>query len=460
MRLSKALPFWGSKSSRLGFNPARIIVLGFFSVIIIGALLLALPVSSRSGAPVPFITALFTSTSAACVTGLVTVNTYETWSVFGRVVILSLIQVGGLGFMSIMTIFFFLTNKKIDLSQRLLIVQSLNLKDIKGVVKLVRHVLIGTLFFELTGAIILWIRFAPIYGVWDALGMGVFHSVSAFCNAGFDLLGEQSGITSSAFFAGDKIALLTVTFLVIIGGLGFFVWEDIWKNRRFKKLHLHSKLVLVITLILITFGMIYFYIAERTNPDTIGKMSFTDAAMASLFQSAMTRSGGFSMVNQSSLTGVSKMLTIILMFIGGSAGSTAGGIKNTTAGILFLSAVNSLRGKSKTSAFGRTIPSPQIISALSIMLTVMVACVTGTAAISIIQRDIPFFGVLFETMSAIAICGLSHDTTPLLAPASQVIIILFMFFGRVGIMTLGMAAVLNRGNKEKTKYPDTWIMMG
>ncbi|MCL1917868.1 MAG: potassium uptake protein, TrkH family [Peptococcaceae bacterium] len=446
--------------SRKTLSPARVMVLGFLALILLGALLLELPISSRDGVSVPFMTALFTSTSATCITGLAVTDTAQTWSFFGQTVILCLIQIGGLGFMSITTIFFFIMNKNIGLSQRLLIVNSLNLKDMQGVVRLVRHVLIGTFVFEGVGAVVLWLRFLPEYGVWKGLGMGVFHSVSAFCNAGFDVMGDTGAFSSLTAYTGDAAVSITVMALIFIGGLGFFVWEDVWRNRRFRKLHLHSKLVLTVSLGLVALGWVFFYITERTNPETLGAMSFPDAALASLFQAVTPRSGGLCTLDQASFTGVSMMMTMLLMLIGGSAGSTAGGIKNVTAGILFLSAISSLQGKSRLSVFGRTVPAPQIVGALSILLVVLTAILAGSSAIALIQPELPFSGILFETLSAIATCGLSLGITPSLGPASMAIMILFMFFGRVGIITLGMAAFRNRGNVEKTKYPDTWIMMG
>jgi trk system potassium uptake protein TrkH len=337
--------------------------------------------------------------------------------------------------------------------------QSLNLHDIEGVLGLIRHVLAGTLLFEGLGAVILWFRFAPGFGVWNGLGAGIFHSVSAFCNAGFDLMGSGAPFSSLTAYSGDEISIAVVSFLVFIGGLGFFVWEDIWRNRRFKTLHLHSKLVLAISSSLILSGWIFFFITERLNPGTFGGMTTGGAALASLYQSVMPRSGGLCVVDQASLTGISKMMTIIFMLIGGSAGSTAGGIKNVTVGIIFLSAVNSLRGRHRISVFGRTIPERQIISALSIFIIVLGTCLAGTVFISLIQPELPFFSVVFETVSAVSTCGLSHGITATLAPASLAVLILLMLFGRVGIITLGMAVFINRNNSEKTKHPDTWVMM-
>lgn len=446
---------------RKRFNPAKLLLLGYFMVIVVGAFLLMLPISRQSGAEVGFLAALFTATSATSITGLVVVDTAQTWSVFGRVVILCLIQIGALGFMSFTTIFFFIMNKKIGLSQRLLIAQSLNLRDRQGVVRLIRHVLVGTLMFQGAGTVLLWIRFLPRYGLWNSLGMGAFHSIAAFANAGFDLLGYSHPFNGLSAYALDGFMITVIMVLAFIGGLGFFVWEDLFQNRfRFRRLHLHSKLVLSISFWLILLGWVFFFVAERNNPDTIGSMSIPSALHVSLFQVVMPRSAGFAVVNQGQLLGVTRMVVMLFMFIGGSAGSTAGGIKNVTAGILFLSAINYFRGKSQLSVFGRTVPVSQVKSALAISMMVLCAALLGAITISLLQPYLPFSAVLFETVSAIATCGLSHGITGSLAPLSQMVIILFMFCGRVGIMTLGMVAFLKRDQVEKTKYPDTWVMMG
>ncbi|MDR1735457.1 MAG: potassium uptake protein, TrkH family [Oscillospiraceae bacterium] len=451
MRHYSALDAPASQRRRL--TPAQVIVFGFLAVILSGAVLLSLPLAANRGVHVSFPTALFTSCSATCITGLTVVDTALTWSVFGRAVILCLIQIGGLGFMSVTTVFFFALNKRIDLSRRILLVQSMNLKDIEGVVRLLRHVLAGTVIAEAAGAIVLWVRFAPEYGALKGLELGIFHSVSAFCNAGIDLFGGDL-----SRFADDAVVLLTLTFLVLFGGLGFFVWEDIWRNRGFRGLHLHSKLVLAVSGCLLGFGFVFFLLAERNA--AFAGMPLPKAALASLFQTVMPRSGGFTVIDQGAFTGAGRLVTTVLMLIGGSAGSAAGGIKNVTAGILFLSAVRFLRGKSNVSVFKRTIPQRQIFTALSIMIMVLTAWLAGAAAIALIQPDIPFGSVLFEAASAIATCGLSHGVTEALAPASRAVVMLLMFFGRVGIITVGMAAFINRGGTEKTKHPDTWVMMG
>ncbi len=440
------------------FSPARVMVLGFMSIILLGACLLQLPIATNHSERVPFLSALFTATSATCVTGLIVSDTYATWTVFGRVVILCLIQIGGLGFMSIMSIFFFLTSKKIGVSGRLLMVQSLGLSDMKGVVRLVRHALLGTLIMEGIGAVILWIRFAFDFGIWAGLGMGIFHSISAFCNAGFDLMGKAAPYSSLTAYAGDPVVNFTVMALIIIGGMGFFVWEDVLTHRRFKQLHLHTKLVLTISLGLVAAGSVLFFLAERENPATLGGMSTPQALLASLFQSVSPRTAGFNTIDQASLSDASKLLTTLLMFIGGSPGSTAGGIKTVTAGLLIMSAISTVRGKENVSAFQRTIAPRQVIDALALTAISLACCFASSMLVSLAEGA-GYIDILYETVSAFGTVGLTTGITPSLTVFSQVIIILLMFFGRVGIMTIVFATILNRDRHEKAKYPDARVMM-
>ena len=444
----------------INLNPARVIVLIYLALILAGALLLKAPLSAKNGESVSFLAALFTSTSASCVTGLSSVDFAETWSVFGKAVILFLIQIGGLGFMSVTTVYFFILHKKIGLSQRLLLAQSMNVKELDGVVRLIRHVLFGTLMFESAGALAMSTRFVPEFGLWKGLGLSVYQSISAFCNAGFEILGENESLSSLSLYTGDTVVSLSIAVLVVIGGLGFFVWEDIWRNKRFSRLHLHSKMVLTTTAILLVSAFIFFFITERNNPGTLGGMPLREAVYADLYLAVMPRSGGMSAVDQSSLTGVSKLFSMILMYIGGSPGSTAGGIKNVCAGILLLSAVNTLRGKKNLSAFKKNIPNHMIVTALSITITSLTICLTGAVIISVAQPDLPFTEVLFETVSAVSICGLSHGITPSLTAVSNIVLIVLMIFGRLGIMTLGMAAFFNRAGADKIKRPDDWVLLG
>ena len=440
-------------------SPASIMIWGFVAIILLGTVLLKLPIAVRHGVHVSLLAALFTAVSATCVTGLTVVDTLTTWSIFGRIVIMCLVQIGGLGFMSVTTIFFFVINSKIGLSQRLLIMQSLSLKDIQGVVQLIRHILFGTFIFQSIGTLFLWVCFYHDYGIWKGLGMGVFHSIAAFSNAGFDIISPSETFPSFSIYSGNLMMMLTLVFLVIMGGLGFFVWEDIWRNRKFQKLHLHSKMVLTVSCILLLGGGFCFFWGEQNNPDTIGNLPFLQQVTMSLFQSAMTRSSGLSMINQAFFSKASQMLSMLLMFIGGSAGSTGGGIKNVTAAIIFLSALRSLRGKKTLSVFGNTIPDQQIISALSIFIFALTACFIASILIFYFQPKLPFWEVIFEVISATATCGLSLGITPCLSPESMIVIIFLMFLGRVGIITFGMAAFFRRHQREKTKYPDTWVMM-
>jgi len=429
-------------------------VLGFFAVIGVGTALLLSPMAAHE--EVSFLEALFTAVSATTITGLVVVDTAQTWTIFGLAVILIMIQIGGLGFMSVITVFFFMMHKKIGLSQRLLVMQTMSLHDMQGVVKLIKHVLIGTIMFQTVGAIVLFARFAPSYGIRRAFGLSVFHAVSAFCNAGFDLMVDNS---LTAYF-GDRIITIVIAALVFIGGLGFFVWEDIWRNRKFRRLHIHSKLVLISSFWLVLVSGLFYFFAERQNMATFGGMAALDTFLAILFQTVMPRSGGLIMVEQGHLRDVSQAFTTLLMLIGGSAGSTAGGIKNVTVLILALSAISSLRGRTKLFVFGRTIPTTQVLNALSIASLVLMLWICGAIIIAFAQPELPFSAVLFETASAIATCGLSIGITAYLTSFSQAVLILLMLFGRLGIMTLGMAVFFNRNKLEKTKYPDTWVIVG
>ena len=305
------------------FNATRLVALSFGGIILLGTLLLSLPISTRSGESVGLFTALFTATSATCVTGLVMVDTCQTWSFFGQVVILLLIQLGGLGFMTVITVISLVSHRRIGLSERLVMVSTLNLNELDGVVRVVRHALMGTAFFELCGTLLLSIRMIPRFGLFRGLWHALFHSVSAFCNAGFDLQGIDTGAFSSlSGFADDPVVLLTTAALVIIGGLGFFVWEDILKNRCWKKLTIYSKLVLSITLFLLVGGTLFFLGAEWSNPATLGPMTVGEKCLNAFFQSMTLRTAGFNVIDQGAMTDNSIVMSCILMLIGGSSGST------------------------------------------------------------------------------------------------------------------------------------------
>lgn len=444
---------------RKKLTPSRIIVLGFLSIILIGACLLKLPFATREGVDVTFLETLFTSTSATCVTGLIVKDTYTTWSTFGLIVIICLIQIGGIGFMSIISIFLFLGKKKIGLSQRLLLMQSMNISDFKGVIRLLKHVLYGTFMFEGCGAIILTLRFLKDMSFIEALGNGVFHSISAFCNAGFDLMGKYEKFSSLSRFQGDFVVTLCISALIIIGGIGFYVWEDLCQKKSVKRLSTHTKLVISITAILLVGGTVLVYLAEMNNPETLGKLSTEHAILNSFFQSVTARTAGFNTLNQAAITDLTKIITVILMFIGGSPGSTAGGAKTSTIAVLFLVAFQTMKGKNEFSLFKRRIDKQQVITSLS--LVVMMATILCSATIIIaLMQPFHYIDILYECTSAIGTVGITAGITTSLNAISQLVIISLMFFGRVGLLTLAVATLIDKNSNNKTKYPKTWIMIG
>lgn len=448
------------KGRRPAMHAAMVVALGFLIIILTGAVLLTLPISARSGEPTDFLDALFTATSATCVTGLVTVGTATHWSGFGQVVILLLIQIGGLGFMSLASIASFLTHRTITLRERMVMSAGLNLTENAGIVRLTRRVLVGTLAFEGAGAVLLATRFVPRVGLWQGIKMGVFHSVSAFCNAGFDLIGTPDNpFASLTGYADDVLVNLTIMALIVIGGLGFFVWGDIWDKRRFRRLRLHTKLVLITTAVLLCAGFALTLLFEWHNPQTLGTMPVQDKLLAASFQSVTLRTAGFNTIDQAALTGPSQAVACLLMMIGGSPGSTAGGIKTVTAAVLVLSAISALRGRTTVSAFGRTIVSRSIMNAVTMMIVGGTLSLTGACVISYVEGA-PFGACLFEAVSAFATVGLSMGLTPTLNAISRLILILLMYLGRVGVLTLGVAVLMRHREPPKMQYPDGDVMVG
>lgn len=445
--------------SRRHTNPSKFIILVFIGIILLGALLLMLPVSSRSGEWTPFITAVFTSTSATCVTGLIVEDTYTYWSGFGQAVILALIQCGGLGFMSLATMFSFLLRRKIGLRERLVITQSLNINDISGVVRLMRHILYGTFLAEGIGALILSIRFSGMFGWRDGIIKGVFHSVSAFCNAGFDLMGQTRAFAGLTDFVGDPIINITIMALIIVGGLGFFVWEDIYRCRNFKNLAVHTKLVIIITAFLIVSGTLLFLLFEYKNPATIAEMPWWQKLLAAMFQSVTTRTAGFNTINQGAITVPSKMLSMMLMFIGGSPGSTAGGIKTVTFGILVLTAISVMSRKNDVNAFGRRIPTRAILNAIAVALTALFLLMVGVFVMVFFQ-NVPLVDVMYDAVSALATVGLSAGVTPQLHPVSLVVEMCLMFFGRIGILSMSIGLAMRGRSPAKMRYPEGKVLIG
>ena len=440
-------------------KPARLVILVFFAIIMLGAVLLTLPVASRDGESVGFLNALFTATSATCVTGLVVVDTYTQFTVFGQVVVIALIQIGGIGFMTVLTIFSMLLRRRIGLRERMTIATAFGLDELDGIVRLVKHVIVGTIFFETAGALLLMTRFVPLFGLWGGIGRSFFTSISAFCNAGFDLMGSIQPFSSLTYFAGDVVVNLTVMALIVIGGLGFLVWEDIWRNRRWRKLSVYSKLMISGTGLLIIGGAAIFFAAEYGNPQTMGSMNFGESVLASLFQSVTPRTAGFNTISQAGMTDTSKYLTVILMLIGGGSGSTAGGAKVVTVSILFLAAFAAARGSNEVRVMKRRISQRQVSNALSVMLLFLLLTISTGMLISIVE-DVPILDSLLETTSAMCTVGLSTGITPGLSVLSQIILIVLMFFGRVGIMTIALAFFFEGKDNGEVRYPECKVLVG
>ncbi len=465
-----------------GLTPTQFIIFGFLIIILIGTCLLMLPAASKSGESIGFVDALFTASSAVCVTGLIVVNTLEHWTVFGQIVIISLIQIGGLGFMTIVTMILVIAGKKITLKERMLIQESLNLNSLSGMVLLVKRIIIGTVFFESIGAVILAVRFSFDYGIGRGIYMGIFHGISAFCNAGFDVIGKESLVP----YSGDVIVNVIIMSLIVIGGLGFTVWVDIYKTakenilskeRRFdhdnkasfkialRKLNLHSKVVLTITPFLIIGGAILFFILEYSNPETMGSMTLGNRTLASLMQSVTLRTAGFNSIDQGGMTYASKFLSIILMFIGGSPSGTAGGIKTTTIGVLLIAVLSVVRGSATTNIYERNIPFQILQRALAIFLISLGAAIAITMVLTITEKNMAceheFIDLLFETVSALGTVGITTGITPYLSTAGKLIIAFAMFIGRLGPITIVIALAKKQSQYSAPyHFPEGKIMVG
>ncbi|MDU5083304.1 TrkH family potassium uptake protein [uncultured Tissierella sp.] len=445
--------FIKKRLERFKLDPPRVLALGFGSLILIGAILLNLPIATQNGESIGFLNALFTSASAVCVTGLVVVNTGLYWSLFGQVVIILLIQMGGLGFMTMATIGALVIGKKITLKERLVIKEQLNQETMSGLVKLTKYVILSTFVIEGMGALLLSTRFIPIYGTVKGIWFSIFHAISAFCNAGFDLTGD-----SIAPFVGDFTINMTISALIILGGLGFYVYIDISRNRSFKKLSLHSKLVLSITGVLLLVGMIIILLIEYNNPLTLKPLNIFEKLIASFFQSVVPRTAGYYSVNLAGLYDTTVFLMIILMFIGGSPGSTGGGIKTTTFGTLILTTIGVIKGNKDIVAFRKRISYDVINRSLAIS-TVGMILILGVSFILTVTEPANFLDVLFETTSAFATVGLTRGLTPNLTDFGKVMIILTMYIGRVGPLT--MAYVFARKSKAGNfRYSEGNIMVG
>ena len=450
-------------NKKISFSTTHIILISFFIVIIMGSILLSLPISTKNGANVDYIDALFTATTSTCVTGLVTVPTFSTWSLFGQIVILILIQIGGLGVVAFMAAVMIIINKKMKIKDYQLIQDAFNLNTLSGLKQFIKHVFLGTLIIELIGAILYMFIFVPEYGA-KGIWISIFNSISAFCNAGMDLIGE----TSLCNYATNPLVNITTSLLIVLGGLGFIVWWDVlrvskqFKNKKikcFKSLTLHSKIVISSTLVLIFGGALLIFLFEYNNVNTIANMKIFDKIQVSLFQSITTRTAGFASIPQESLTDQSSVICLILMFIGGSPVGTAGGIKTITVVSLFAVAVTSIRNKKEVVLFNRNLSNEITRKAVAVTVMSFTIMVVSTILLSLtIDRSI--LDILYETVSATATVGLSRNLTPFLNSIGKIIIIITMYLGRVGPISLAVAFKSQKVVSNKILNPTEEVSIG
>ena len=456
------------KAIKATFNTNLIILNGFLVALLVGTILLMLPVSSASGNGTDFITALFTATTSLCVTGLVVVPTYAYWSIFGKVIILILIQLGGLGIISFTIGFLIIIGKKISLKERKMIQESYNLDSAQVVLKILRKIFGITLKIEGIGAILYSIQFIPEYGIVKGICYSVFHSVSAFCNAGIDIIGNDSLVK----YHGNVLVNFTTVMLIICGGIGFIVWLDIGgiiseirnkklsPNKFIERMKLHTKLVLITTAILVGGGFLFILLFEYNNPDTLGNMTFGNKCLAALFEAVTLRTAGFITVPQAGFRDGTFMIMCGLMIVGGSPFGTAGGIKTTTLALIFLLTWSTIKGKEDIEVCRRRINKQNVRSAVAIGTIVLSILAVAIMALSFTE-DAPLKVITFEAVSALGTVGLSMDFTASLTAIGKLIIIVLMFFGRVGPITIAMA-MAGRARKDRkiTNYPEKRVMIG
>lgn len=434
-------------------SPFQIILIGFAAVILIGSLILMLPISSKSGEVTPFSDAVFTSTSAVCVTGLVVRDTGSYWSVFGQSVILLLIQIGGLGVVTVAASLAMLSKKKISLSQRSTMQEAVSAHKVGGVAKLTRFILVVTFSVELIGALLMMPVFCNEFG-FKGIWYSFFHSISAFCNAGFDILGTaENPFSSLTGYVGNPLLVLSVVFLIIAGGIGFLTWEDLKTNKfRFRRYRLQSKVIIITSLVITILPAIYFYIFEYSD------LATKERILASLFQAVTPRTAGFNTTDHALMTGAGRAILISLMLVGGSPGSTAGGMKTTTLAVLFANAISVFKKKEDPEMFGRRVESSAVKNASAILI-LYISLFLGGAVIISIAEGLPFADCIYETASAVGTVGLSLGLTPSFGLVSRITLILMMFLGRVGGLTVIYAA-LSGHNKKLSKLPQERITVG
>ena len=433
------------------------IALGFLTVIAAGTILLMLPAASQRGEATGLVTALFTSVSASCVTGLVLVDTATYWSGFGQAVIIVLIQLGGLGFMTIATLFSRLLRRRMSMRERGVMAESINTVRVGRIMEITSTIGLGTLIFELAGAVLLSIRFIPEFGLGRGLWYSVFHSISAFCNAGFDLMGVKEPFSSLVSYSDDALVSITIMLLIIFGGIGFLVWDDVrQKGLKWRRYDLQTKLVILTTLVLIFGGALLFFVIERNRMNA--DMPLGEQILVSFFSAVTPRTAGFNSVDTAALSDASKLLTVILMFIGGSPGSTAGGIKTTSVAVVLIFLFSGIRGRRGAYVFGRRIPDDAMKRSGMIVSTNLMLALFGALVLCGTQ-SLPLADVLIEVFSAIGTVGMSTGITRELSTLSALIIALLMYCGRVGSVSFAMA-LLERRSDPPVTYPEEQVTVG
>lgn len=434
--------------------------LGFLVIITVGTILLMLPVSSASGEFTSPLTAAFTAVSATCVTGLVVVESGLYWSVFGKCVIILLIQIGGLGFMTMAVLLSIIVRRHLSPRDRVLVAASYGINDYGGVNVLVKRILLGTLAIEGTGALLLSIRFIPDYGVGRGLAYSAFHSISAFCNAGFDILGNGDSIGA---YAKDPLVSLTLMLLILLGGIGFPVWNEFIGRKKRQRLSVYTKFVLILSAVYVIGGALIVALLEWNNPETLGEMSFGSKILNSFFQSVTWRTAGFAAVDNAALTEGTKLAGIFMMFSGGASASTAGGVKIATIGIIMLAAYTVAVGRNEIYFMRRRIPLHTVLRALSLVVIQIMLTVVATLICSAACADLGASGIdiLYEVVSAGATVGLTAGLTPSLPVVAKIVIMFMMYFGRVGILTVTCSILGNSTESKQTiTYPDANILIG
>lgn len=439
-------------------SPTRIIALSFALVILIGTILLSLPAATKSGQETSVFDALFTSVSATCVIGVSPFDTYTHWTMFGQIVIMILFQIGGLGIMSFMSLFSIFLHKKIGLQERLLLVQTSGNIRLNGVVKLLKRIFIGTFLFEGIGAVILAIAFYSEMGLGKSIYYGIFHSISAFCNAGFDLMGFREPFSSMSHYETNPLICFTLMALVILGGLGFFVWSDVIKNKfKFSRYSLHSKIILYSALILILGGWFFYYIFEMNG--NLYNLSYPEKIMSALFMSVSTRTAGFNAMDINALSEAGMLLTMCLMFIGAGVGSTSGGIKTTTIAILLAAVMAFAKGKKDVVIFKRRVDNETIRHAASILIVYMMAVLISTMLICFTD-GIRLEDALFETISAVSTVGYSRVGIQNMSIIAKMVMMILMYGGRIGFMSLLMVFWEKDKGEAPIEHPTEEIMIG